>query len=80
MKQRQYKNSVQVRFSDKIDAALDRISEMTGLSKADLIRRALEYFIDEVERTGKIEFIVDPDILRKEREKYDRRKSQQKPQ
>lgn len=46
---------VPVRFSAEADARLGRLADRNGIKKAELIRICVEKFLDEVERTGKIE-------------------------
>ena len=48
--------AVQVRFEPEIERRLNEASERLGLAKADLIRRATERLLDEVERTQKLTF------------------------
>ena len=47
---------MQVRLHDATEARLTVIAEATGLAKSDLIRRAVEDFLDQAERTGTISF------------------------
>ena len=45
----------QVRFSAHADQRLGELSDANGMTKAELIRLCVERFLNEVERTGKIE-------------------------
>ena len=45
---------VSVRFDAETTARLEVISDASGLSKADLVRRAVEEFLAQVERTGEM--------------------------
>lgn len=49
---------VPIRFDVETDARLGRISRNSGLTKADLIRRATEDFLDKIERTGEIKISI----------------------
>jgi hypothetical protein len=46
---------ISIRFSDETDSKLGRLADRNGIKKAELIRICVEKFLDEVERTGKIE-------------------------
>lgn len=46
--------SVSVRFDDNTEDRLDALASKTGLSKADLVRRAAVSYLDTAEKTGEI--------------------------
>ena len=48
------RDAISVRFDEVTKARLDALSEQTGLSSADLVRRAVEEFLDRVEHNGHI--------------------------
>lgn len=43
-----------VRFDDVLDADLERISRESGLSKADLVRRAVQEWLEKISREGRV--------------------------
>ena len=43
-----------VRFDDDLDGRLDKISRESGLSKADLVRRAVQEWVQKVCDDGKL--------------------------
>ena len=49
---------VPIRFDSETDARLGRVSQRSGLTKADLIRRATEDFLNQIERTGEIKISI----------------------
>lgn len=44
-----------VRFSAAADRRLGELADANGMTKAELIRLCVDRFIQEIERTGKIE-------------------------
>ena len=50
--------SVSIRLDETMAARLRKISDRTGLRPTDLIRRAVDDFLDEVETNGKLEFDI----------------------
>ena len=48
------RDAISVRFDDVTKARLDALASHTGLSSADLVRRATEEFLDRVEADGHI--------------------------
>lgn len=55
--------AVQVRFPEATETRLDAVARRSGLAKSDLIRRAVDEFLDEVERTGSVSFPVRQDAV-----------------
>lgn len=45
-----------MRLPEDTEARLQAVAMQSGLTKADVIRRAVEAYLDEVERTGSINF------------------------
>lgn len=48
------KAAVSVRFDPAIDQRLRTLSEETGISAADLVRRATQEYLDKIESAGAI--------------------------
>jgi predicted DNA-binding protein len=44
-----------VRFSAELSGRLERVADRAGLAKSDLIRIALEEYLDKVEREGVVQ-------------------------
>jgi predicted transcriptional regulator len=53
-----FRAGTSVRFSEELGERLDRVAEAAGLKKADLIRMAVEEYLDHVERAGRVEIEV----------------------
>ena len=62
------RDSIAVRLTPKQRGMLEEMSESTGLTKTDILRIALERFLSDVQRTGKLELPVQ--IAREEKEEY----------
>lgn len=49
-----FKDATQVRLTPELDSRLTAVAARSGLRKSDLIRRAIEEFLDRVESDGQI--------------------------
>ena len=49
---------VSVRFSETESSRLDQVSGLTGIPKAEIIRRATAEYLDKVDAEGKITIVV----------------------
>lgn len=51
-------NSISIRFDEATKSKLSRVSEATGFKESDLVRRAVENLLTEIEETGALRFPV----------------------
>ena len=51
-------SSVSIRFSPDVRGRLESVSERSGLEESDLIRRAVEEFLERVEKEGSVSFAL----------------------
>ena len=63
-----FKAAVSVRFDADMDARLKSLSEQSGISAADLVRRATEEYLTRIEQQGAINI---PITIREPRATYE---------
>lgn len=71
------KRQIPVRFNEATLARLESIAQRSGLTASDLIRRAVEEWLDHVEASGEIHI---PLQLAEKPARYGRQKSKTKPE
>lgn len=49
---------IPIRFDDDVDTLITRLSETTGLTKVEIVRRCVRYSLDEAREQGSIEFLL----------------------
>lgn len=58
--------AIPTRYDADIVEMVERLNEITGLGKAEIIRRAVRFALTKAQREGSLDFLLgDPDQIRK---------------
>lgn len=50
---------IPIRFDEATLASIRRVAERTDLAQSDVIRRALEFALETIAKTGRVDFLMD---------------------